>query len=116
MAAASPIKITEAVFEDPHANSSGDEAATTTTTLSPHSSHPDQAFVAVIQGNLNKLRAVSGHLNISDVRVTEGWSLVLEAVHRRRVEVLKYLVSKGCDINQGDDFGHTPLWWAASDR
>ena len=110
--AASPIKI-NTHFDD-HTTSASETTASSSPT--PQSSL-HEVFAAVTRGDLYTLRnLIPNRFSLRDVRLDDNWTLVLEAVHRRQADVLAFLISKGCDVNEGDDFGHTPLWWASSDR
>lgn len=43
-----------------------------------------------------------------------GWTALHEAVRSEHIEVIKYLLTKGSDINQRTHHGEggSPLWWA----
>jgi ankyrin repeat protein len=42
-----------------------------------------------------------------------GQSLLLHAVFENKMNILKFLIEQGCDLNKGDDDGLTPLHAAA---
>lgn len=49
----------------------------------------------------------------ANTRAADGTSLLHNAAYRNRLETAALLISKGADINQGNDIGYTPLMAAA---
>lgn len=52
--------------------------------------------------------------NNTDPNLTDGYfSPLIKSVHNWLTNIMSCLVEHGADINQGDQDGRTPLWWAA---
>lgn len=52
--------------------------------------------------------------NINEKDAANGSTPLHRAVNYDRIDIAKYLISKGADINAADKYGDTPLAWAVS--
>lgn len=67
-----------------------------------------ELFACVTRGDLYSLQAYLGHEEgeIHEIRNDEGFTLVLEACHRKQEHILLYLLDRGFDGDATDNVGH----------
>lgn len=77
-----------------------------------------ELFTAVRWGTLQELKSlVAQGKNIHGVLMapgSEGWTLLHEACHVGKLDVIEYLLLQGLDVNVRDNYGETPLMRAGS--
>lgn len=71
-------------------------------------------LISLQTGDLDKVRLLAAVSNQHAVGHT-GQTALMHALASRQVEVLKWLIEQGHDINAKDEFGRTPLILAAMD-
>ena len=49
-----------------------------------------------------------------NARDSNGWTPLMEALHRNNVETARVFIEAGADVNVKNSHGRTPLMWAAS--
>jgi ankyrin repeat protein len=70
-------------------------------------------FYLIKDGNLEGLRsAFNDNVNACHL-MPYGQTLALHAVLENQIEILRFLIERGADLNKGDDDGFTPLHAAA---
>lgn len=81
-----------------------------------HQKHPIDAFEACELGDLESLKKFIGNNDVNTFGKTTGgnyeegrWTLLHEACARSQIEIVKYLIEQGADINALCDFHYTPL-------
>lgn len=72
----------------------------------------DKAYAALISGSKESLSKISKDTPLKSLKDPSGkglltWSIISEA----DIEIVKYLLKDGCDVNEQDGAGNTPLLW-----
>jgi len=72
-----------------------------------------EAHYAAQSGNLEGLQeAIKKKKTIVNAKDENGWTPLHEGARGGHLEVVKYLVEAGADVNTTNKQGATPLWWA----
>lgn len=71
------------------------------------------AFSAVAKGDLYALRALLDNYRLVDVKSDDDYGLLSYAILHNQTEVAELLIKRGCDINNVNKYGGSPMTIAA---
>ncbi len=67
------------------------------------------------KGDIAMVKSIlNSDLDQLNARDSNGWQPIHEAVHGGHLDIVKFLVSKGAQVDERTNNGGTPLWWAKS--
>jgi prolyl 4-hydroxylase len=79
-----------------------------------------EAHKAAMEGDLQELKDyVELHEDVVNSRDSNGWTALHEGVRRGNVEVVRFLLERGSDVNlrtESTKMGGTPLYWAQKEH